>query len=90
MITNPRTQSVCLLPLAVLGHLLMPLLPLQLLLHIPERLHDVHIVRLLLVVTRFLITPEVTMDVMVKAPVLLVAVQAVAAPQDVRLVVVHS
>lgn len=90
MISNPRTQSVCLLLLAVLGDLLVPLLPLQLLLRTPERLHDVYVVRLLLVLSGFLMTPEVTMDVMVEAPVLLVAVLVVAAPQDVRLVVVHS
>lgn len=84
MISNPGTQSVCVLLL------LMPLLPLQLLLRIPERHHDVHVVRLLLVVTGFLMTPEATMDVMVKAPALLVAVLIAAAPQDVRLVVVHS
>lgn len=87
MICNPRTQSVCLLLLAVPGDLLMPLLPLQLLLRILERLH---VIRLFLVVTGFLVTPEVTMDVMVQAPVLLVTVLVAAAPQDVRLVVVHS
>lgn len=76
-----------LLLLAGPGDLLMPLLPLQLLLRIPERLH---VVGLLLVVTGFLLTPKVMMDVMVKAPVLLVTVLVAAAPQDERLVVVHS
>lgn len=80
MISKPKPQSVCLLLLAALQDVLMPLLPLYLLLHILERLHDVHVVHLLL--AGLLMSPEVTMDVMVKAPVLLVSVLVVAALED--------
>lgn len=81
---------MCLLLLAVLGHLLVPLLP-----RVPEGLRHVHVVRLFLVLIGFLMIPEVTMDVGVEVPVLLLlllllAVLVDAAPQDVRLVVVHS
>lgn len=90
MISKPKSQSVCPLLLAALRDLLMPLLPLELLLRVLERLHEFHVVHLLLPLSGLLVSPEVTVDVMVEAPVLVVGVLVVAAPQDERLVVGHS